>query len=160
MILRKRSAYGEKDLRDNILRIKTRKFGEIDIEEGKIIRMPAGVPGFPGRNRYVILDRKETRPFYWYQCVDDPDLALVIISPYLFKPEYSIDLAPAFKEMSWKAEKPESLLIYVVVNASDGGQGKITANLIGPLIINNPKREAIQMIISDSSYSHKHPIFS
>lgn len=158
--MKKLSFYGEKNLRDNIVKIKTRKFGEIDIEKGKIIRMPAGLPGFPGRNRYVILDRKETRPFYWYQSVDDPDLAIVIMSPYLFKPEYYIDLAPAFKEMSWNAEKPENLLIYVVVNASDGGREKITANLIGPLVVNSRKREAIQMIISDSPYSHKHPIFS
>jgi flagellar assembly factor FliW len=140
------------------LKIETSQFGTIQIPEEKIITMPAGIPGFPGRRHFIILEREETRPFCWYQCVDDPDLALVIMNPHLFKPDYSVDLKPAVMEMSWKAEEEDSLKLYVVVNASDGVPEKITANLIGPLVINARRHEAIQMVIHDSSYSHRYPI--
>ena len=140
------------------MKIETSQFGTIQIAEDKIITMPAGMPGFPGRRRFVILEREETLPFYWYQCVDDPDLALVIMDPYLFKPDYSVDLNPALKEMSWEADGRDSLRLYVVVNASEGVPEKITANLIGPLVINTRKREAVQIVIYDSRYSHRYPI--
>jgi len=144
------------------LKIETTQFGKIQIEEEKIITMPFGMPGFPGKKRFIILERKETQPFYWYQCADDPALAFVIINPYLFKPDYSVDLKPTLKEMSWEAEGKESLKLYVVVNTStsDGVADKITANLIGPLLINTQRCEAVQMFIHNNSYSHKYPIFS
>jgi flagellar assembly factor FliW len=140
------------------LKIETSQLGTIQIAEDKIISMPAGMPGFPGRRRFIILEREETRPFYWYQCVDDPNLALVIMNPYLFKPDYLVDLKPALKEMSWETDEQDSLKLYVVVNASEGVPEKVTANLIGPLVINTRKREAVQIIIHDSPYSYQHPI--
>ena len=140
------------------MKIETPQFGTIEIAEDKIITMPAGMPGFPGRRRFIILEREETQPFYWYQCVDDPDLALVIMDPYLFKPDYSVDLNPALKEMSWEADGEDSLKLYVVVNASEGVPEKITANLIGPLVINTQRHEAVQMVVHDSPYSHRYPI--
>jgi len=140
------------------LKIETAQFGTIQIAEGKIITMPAGMPGFPGRRRFIILEREETRPFCWYQCVDDPGLALVIMNPYFFKPDYSVDLKPALKEMSWENDGEDSLSLYVVVNASEGMPEKITANLIGPLVINSRRHEAVQMVIHDSPYSHRYPI--
>lgn len=144
------------------MKIETTQFGKIQIEEKKIITMPAGIPGFPGRKRFIILERKETQPFYWYQCVDDPALAFVIINPYLFKPDYSVDLTPTIKEMSWEADREENLKLYVVVNTStsNGAPDKITANLIGPLLINTQSCEAVQIFIHNNSYSHKYPIFS
>ena len=118
------------------------------------------MPDFSGRNCFIILDCEESRPFYWYQCVDDPDLSFVIINPYLFKPDYSVDLKPrSLKEMSWEADGEESLELYVVVNAFNGAPDKITANLIGPLLINTRRWEAVQMVIHNNSYSHKYPIF-
>jgi flagellar assembly factor FliW len=140
------------------LKIETSRFGTVQIAENKIITMPAGMPGFPGRRLFIILELAESRPFYWYQCVDASDLALVIMNPYLFKPDYLVDLKPAIKEMSWEADGEDSLKLYVVVNASEGAPEKVTANLIGPLVINTLKREAVQMVVHDSPYSHRYPI--
>ncbi len=159
-MLQKQLVSGEKNvLRSKVLKIETTKFGTIQIEEEKIITMPTGMLGFQGRKRFIILDREESRPFYWYQCVDDPALSFVIINPYLFKPDYSVDLKPTLKEMLWEADGEESLKLYVVVNASNGAPDKITANLIGPLLINIQRWEAVQLIIHNNSYSHKYPIF-
>jgi len=141
------------------LKLETRDFGQVEIDESRVITMPAGMPGFPGMQRFVILDREETRPFLWYQCIDDPDLAFVIITPNLFEPDYAVDLRAVQREMSWDGGKEEDLAIYAIVNASEGIPEKITANLIGPLVINTRKKEATQMVITGSPYSHKQPVF-
>ena len=141
------------------MKIKTTRFGTITIEEEKIITMPFGMLGFPDVKRYVILQHKENSPFFWYQSVDDPALAFVIMSPFLFKPDYDVDVENVLKEMSWnEEEKQDNLELYVVVNIPKGAPEKMTANFIGPILINNKIRQAVQMVISDSPYTHKFPL--
>jgi flagellar assembly factor FliW len=122
--------------------------------------MPVGMLGFPGKSRFILLDRKESKPFLWYQCVDDPSLAFVIMNPYLFNPDYSLNIQQVMKEMSWKNVNAEDLSVFVVVNIPHGAPERITANLMAPLILNIKKLEALQKVFHDSPYSHKYPIFS
>jgi flagellar assembly factor FliW len=141
------------------LKIKTTRFGTINIEEEKIITMPFGMLGFLDKKRFVMLQHKENSPFFWYQAVDDPTLAFVITSPFLFKPDYKVDVDDVLKEMSWNGDMEENNLeLYVVVNIPKGSPEKMTANLIGPILINNKVRRAVQMVISNSPYTHKFPL--
>ena len=136
------------------------RFGTIEIDSSKIIYMPVGMLGFPGKRRFILLERKESKPFLWYQCVDAPSLAFVIMNPYLFTPDYSLDIKQVMKEMSWDEDKAEDLSIFVVVNIPHGVPERITANLMAPLILNINKLEALQKVFHDSQYSHKYPVFS
>jgi len=142
-----------------MITIENTQFGTVQVEEDKMITMPSGIPGFPGKKRFVILEREDTQPFYLYQCVDDPALSFVIMNPYLFKPDYSVNLKPVRKEMAWNRNGAEQIKVYVIVNTSGGGPNKMTANLIGPLVINTGRREALQIVIPNSPYSHRHPVF-
>ena len=122
--------------------------------------MPTGMLGFPEKKRCIILAHREDSPFFWYQSVDDPDLAFVITSPSLFHPDYKVDLTDTLKAMSWEPDEKESILLYVVVNIPKGKPEKMTANFIGPILINSTARQAVQMVIPDSLYSHKFPLLN
>ncbi len=138
------------------MKINTRKFGEIDIAENKILTMPDGLPGFPGFDRFVLLEDPNSVPFCWFQSVETPNLALVVMNPFVFKPDYSIDLNQLVLSKGWGNVKMEDLLVYVVITISGSGPGKsITANLMGPLVINLEKKEVVQMVIPDAGYSHQ-----
>ncbi len=137
----------------------TRKFGEIDIDEKKILFMPEGLPGFPGFERFVLLEDPKTKPFCWFQSVETPNLALVVMSPFVFKPDYTLNIEGFILSRNWADTRPEDISIYVVINvAGEGKTKKITANLMGPIIINTIKKEAVQFIMADSSYSHRHNV--
>jgi len=140
------------------LKIETGKFGEITIEDNKIIHMPAGLPGFPGKHRFTLIERPETKPFCWYQSMDDPNLALILISPNIIKPDYSINMKSVLSLTGWNSNGKDDFVVFVVVNASSGKFNTITANLIGPIVINPKKREAYQLLLHDSPYSHQHPV--
>jgi len=141
------------------LRVDTTKFGPITVDEQKIIIMPFGMLGFPDEKRYVIVQHKENSPFFWYQSVDDPSLAFVITSPFFFVPDYSVSLDDAINQMSWDDEKiEEKVELYVVVNIPNGVPNKMTANLIGPLLVNTESFQALQMVVTDSPYSHRFPL--
>ena len=141
------------------MKVNTTRFGQLILEEEKIIDMPTGMLGFPDKRRFFILKNREDSPFFWYQCVDDPTLAFVITNPSLFVPNYKVDLSEAFKVMMWDPAELECVLVYVVVNIPKGCPKKMTGNFIGPILINQKKSQAVQTVISNSPYSHQYPLF-
>jgi flagellar assembly factor FliW len=143
-----------------VLQIESSRFGTLEVPGEKIIAMPGGMPGFPDDKRFVILERKESKPFLWYQSVDSPSLAFVIANPFLFKADYQVDLVAGKKGMGWEEATEADLKLYVIVNASSGDPAKMTANLMGPLVIHTSRNEAVQMVVHNSPYSHRHPIFN
>jgi flagellar assembly factor FliW len=143
------------------LKIETTRFGTISIKKEKIIDMPFGMLGFPDKKKFIILQHRENSPFFWYQSVDDSTIAFVITSPFLFKPDYKIDIEDASKEMSWNGDgKTDHLEIYIVVNIPKGLPEKMTGNFIGPILVNNKVRQAVQIVIPNSPYIHNFPLLS
>ena len=143
------------------MKIKTTRFGTIDIEEEKIIKMPFGILGFPDKKKFIILQHQENSPFFWYQSVDDPGLAFVITDPFLFIPDYKIDLEVTLKEMSWNGDGNSRYLnLFIVVNIPRGMPHKMTGNFIGPILVNDKVYQAVQIVLSDSPYTHRFPLFT
>lgn len=143
------------------MKIATRKFGEIEIDETKILDMPNGLPGFDDFKKFVLLEDHKTAPFCWFQSVEEPNLALVIINPLVFKPDYQVDKMGLALDLGWKEATPEEILVYVVVNIS--GQEKdrlITANLLGPILINARNNQVAQVVLSNSGYAYQYNILS
>ena len=142
------------------MKIKTARFGTIDIEEEKIIKMPFGMLGFPDKKKFIVLQHQENSPFFWYQSVDDLGLAFVITNPFLFIPDYKIDLEVTLKEMSWNGDgNSRDLNLFIVVNIPRGMPHKMTGNFIGPILVNNKVYQAVQIVLSNSPYTHKFPLF-
>lgn len=140
------------------MRIETRQFGVMDIDEEQIYTMPTGMPGFPGTKRFVIIERQEIWPFCCYQCLDEPELSFYIMNPHLFEANYHVDLPYAAKEIGWEEEITD-IGVYVIVNTSAGIPDKITANLMGPLLVHAKRREAVQFVLHEGKYSHQTPVF-
>ncbi len=141
------------------MKISTRKFGEIEIDEQKVLVMPEGLPGFPGFERFALLEDLKSAPFCWLQSLEEPNLALIIMNPLIFKPDYKIDLEGFVASRGWEDIGEDDLLTYVVINISEKeNNNKITANLMGPIIINLKNNEAIQVAISNSAYSHQYNV--
>jgi flagellar assembly factor FliW len=142
------------------LKIETTRFGVKEIDEGKIISVPYGMLGFPQSRRFVLFPHKEGSPFYWFQSADDPALAFVLTKPSLFVSGYTVDLRETIRRMAWgESENGASFELYVVVTIPRGSPEKMTANLLGPVLINNEARQAVQMVLSESPYSHQFLLF-
>ena len=143
------------------MKIETTRFGEVSIQPDKIINMPFGIPGFADHRQFVLFEHKQDSPFLWLQSVDNPGLAFVITDPCLFKSDYSIDLERALMDLSWDpAPEPEQLQLYVIVNIPPGKPEKMTANLMGPILLHNGTREAAQIVLTDGAYSHRVPLMA
>ena len=141
------------------MKINTRKFGEVEVDEAKVINMSDGLPGFESYKRFILLEDAKYKPFCWFQSVEEPNLALVVMDPFIFKPDYRLDFKQVIEMKDWKDLDEKDLAIFVVVNVSASGKEKrITANLIGPLVVNPRTNEAVQAVFADAPYSHQHNI--
>lgn len=141
------------------MKVETTQFGTVDVPEEKVITMPQGLLGFPDKRRFFIIQEKKTMPFVWYQSLDNPALAVVMVDPWLFKPDYQLDLELAIQAMGWNGDGDQvPLECYVIITIPRGAPEKMTANLMGPVVLNPNTREAVQVVLSDESYSFKYPL--
>ncbi len=139
------------------MKIETRQFGKIDIDEEKIVTMPLGIPGFKDMKRFVVLQKEETVPFLLFQSLEDPNLSFVVLDPVKIFSEYKIEKKDLEKQVRWDFDTDE-LSCFVIVTIPNGNPEKMTANLMAPLVINNNKKEGLQLILENSLYSHQHQL--
>ncbi len=137
--------------------IKTTRFGEMEIDNGRVIHFPEGMIGFPDHRNFVLLEHKPGSPFMWLQSTEDPDLAFVLINPYRMKSDYLEDL-PHDERARVLGENGRSPLILAVVTIPRGEAHRATANLLGPLVIDVEKRTGRQVILAGSAYQTRHPL--
>ena len=142
------------------LQLSTSRFGMIDAEEDQVITLPSGLIGFPEQKRYILKEHKEGSSFLWFQSVDDGCLAFVVIDPRLFEPAYKIELGPEDRAALAlnNGGAADEVRTFAIVNLSGRPPAEVTANLLGPIVINVNKRLAKQIVLYGSPWSHRHPI--
>jgi flagellar assembly factor FliW len=139
------------------LKVATKAYGLIDVDERQKIIFPQGLFGFEKLTDYLLLDA-ERQPFYWLQSMDEEEVAFVLVSPFLFRPDYEVNISNEELDVIG-LRSPEKALIFSIVTIPGDG-GTITANLQGPLIINRDTRMGKQAILSDDRWKTKHDIMA
>jgi len=139
------------------MKVSTKAFGEVDIDERQLVTFPAGLPGFVKFTRWALLDASR-KPFYWLQSVELPELAFALIDPFLFRPDYSLDL-PDELLAEIGVRSPDDALVFSIVTVPANG-GPITANLLAPVVISRINRVGMQAILVDSRWQVKHDIMA
>jgi len=64
------------------------RFGTIEVNEDRMITMPAGMIGFASETRFVLLEPNAGRTTGWLQSVDNPELAFPVIDANALSPNY------------------------------------------------------------------------
>ena len=140
-----------------IFPVKTRNFGTINVRSDQIISLQPGLLGFSQYHRYVLIEHHQEAPFLWLQCLDKSDLAFVVIDPRCFLPDFQPPLlSKVMQEM--EVEQPEDLKLLAILTIPSGKPQEMTANLMGPVVINLKTRQGRQLILEDTHYSHKHRV--
>ena len=139
------------------MKIATKAYGLIDVNEGQRITFPQGLLGFEKLRDYVLLDA-ERQPFYWLQSLDVEQVAFILINPFLFRPDYEMNIDNEELLPIGITDPGKALIFSIVTILADGSP--MTANLQGPLVINRDNRRGIQAILTDSRWKTKHDIIA
>jgi flagellar assembly factor FliW len=137
------------------MRVNTKAYGAVDVDERQKIYFPYGIMGFEQLKDYVLLDA-EQKPFYWLQSMDVVEIAFVLINPRVFRPDYALEV-PEEELQEIGIERPDKLLDFVIVTIPDN-PAEMTANLQGPIIINREARLGRQSISTSPQWRVRHPI--
>ncbi len=136
--------------------IKTRLFGEIEIEDEKILHFPSGLVGMKPMKRFILLDTEREKPFRWLQSLDDAEIAFLTLEPRLVRPDYRVAVQQEEVHPLGITESTELLVLCIVTIYRE--PRTLTANLQGPLLINAENFQGKQLILIDSQYHNRHDI--
>ncbi|MCF6138754.1 flagellar assembly protein FliW [Pseudalkalibacillus berkeleyi] len=139
------------------MKIDTRYFGEMEIEEKEIIKFEQGLPGFIEEKKFVVIPfGDEETPLNILQSVSTPSLAFVIANPFLFFRNYEFDIPEAVtSQLQIKGE--QEVAVFVILTVQDPFE-KTTANLKAPIVINIEKGYGKQIVLNDEQYITKHTL--
>lgn len=141
------------------MRADTRLFGEIEIEDEKIIKFEQGIIGFPDLKHFALIfdvEKGEQATIKWLQSMDEPEFAMPVVSPYDFKEDY----APTVNDEMIKAIgeiHAENIYVLTTVTVPED-ISKISINLKAPFLINTDTNCGAQIILEDA-YPVKYSIY-
>jgi len=140
--------------------IKTKHFGEIDLDENKIIQFENGIFGFENYKNYTLLfdnEGGEGQDISWFQSLEEPDLAIPVISPFLVKADYNPEVEDELlKSLGQLSEENIVVLVSITVPADIQN---ISINLKAPFIINSDTRKGSQIIVENPEYEIKYRFY-
>ena len=120
------------------------------------IHFPEGLVGCGSWKKFVLLtEEHQDLPVGVLQCLDEPGVILMVTDPALVQPGYKAVLTAEDRKALGLPPGARPVLYSTLTLASDG---TITANLLGPLAINPQTRQGKQLVLSDTSYSARHPV--
>jgi len=139
--------------------IETARFGQIEVDENNIIKFDAGLLAFEDLTRFILCDIGETPNFKWLQSIDNPQVAFLLVDPFVIKQDYYVDLNDELVE-KLEVLAPEDVIIYTTVTIPKSGLKDATTNLVGPLVINWKNKQARQVICEADNNIIKYPLLA
>jgi len=139
------------------MKIKTSRFGEMEVRDEDRLTVVGGLLGFYGWCEYVAYRPENLGIFRWLQSVDIPQLAFVICPAEVIVPGYHIGV-PREELACIGVEEAEDAEVFVILTNPQDPR-RMCANLLGPLIVNTARGLARQVVLYDTEYSSRHVVF-
>ena len=139
-------------------KINTSRFGELEIDEKRVVNFKDGIPAFEDEHEFIILPYDVESPYYFMQSVKTPDLAFLLTIPFLFFPDYTFEIDDAsLKELEIQDE--DKVLYYTLITIPKGSIQDMTTNLLAPVILNTVNMKAKQLVLEKTNYKTKERLF-
>ena len=128
--------------------IKTRIFGEVTIDDEKMINFPNGIVGFPELTDFALIhdaEKGNQGGIRWLQSVQEPNFAMPVVDPLVIRTDYN----PSVDEELLKViGEGDNLLVLVTITVPSDLK-KMSINLKAPLVVNVDTRKAVQVVLED-----------
>jgi len=139
------------------MQVKTKHFGEVEIDDNKLVTFDEGIYGFESLTKYVILydnEDNEMQAFCWLQSIEDSEICLPMVDPISWFPTYAPEIKDDLILKIGKLEESD-LSVFSVIVVPDKFED-ITANLKAPIIVNKETLKGIQVVVEGDIYQVRH----
>lgn len=140
--------------------VKTKFFGEIDVDDQKVITFDNGLIGFENLKKFTLIYNSETEQsntITWLQSLEEQMVALPVLNPFSVMSDYN----PVVEDeilVKLGELNPENTVIFLTLTVPSDIT-KMTTNLKAPIIINAETRMGCQVIAENPDYVVKYNIF-
>ena len=142
------------------MKINTRVFGEIEIDESKVIHFPAGIIGFPEMTDFALVydeEKGKDAPIKWLQSIQETGFALPVMDPLLVAEDYNPEVEDDYLLPLGEIKEEDILVLVTVTVPKDLKQMSI--NLQAPIIVNVETQKAAQIIVNTEKYPTKYYVY-
>jgi flagellar assembly factor FliW len=133
-------------------------------EESSPIEFPSGLVGFEEWKRFVLLAHPESGALRLLQSLDDARVTFIVADPRQITPDYRLSLSEADaralqadEHAAVAPEWPSGLDAYCILSVQED-PFSVTANLLGPLVVNWQAGLGRQVILSESDYDTRYQV--
>ena len=141
------------------MKVNTRLFGEVEVDEERIITFTQPIMGFEEYTHYTLIYNSEKKgAIMWLQCIDEPQLTFTVVDPMKVIEEYNPVVDDEWLAPLGKVRNEDDYFILSVVTVP-ADLTKMTANLKAPIVINTNTRKACQIIVNNDEYVVRYNVY-
>lgn len=141
------------------MKLQTRIFDEIEIDESKKLIFEQGVIGYPDFKEFFLLcdaEREAESTIRWLQSADDPCFALPVIDPLLIREDYNPSVEDEI--LASLGDINSEFVVFTTIRVpSDITQ--MTVNLKAPIIVNADTQKGCQVIVEAEGCDVRVPVY-
>lgn len=140
-----------------MVKINTRDFGEIEINEDRIFHFPNGVFAFEDSKHFALISPlgDDIYPM-WLQSTEDTTPCFIVFDPSLIDAAYRVTLSKGEKSLLRLGDSSPTRYLSIAKVPAD--YRDTTVNMKSPIIINTELKIATQVILP-TDYEFRLPIY-
>jgi flagellar assembly factor FliW len=128
------------------IKLNTRDFGEIEINEENIFHFPSGVFAFEDTRHFALISPLGDGVYpMWLQSADDVTPCFVVFDPSIIDENYEVTLSRSEKALL--DVKDETNLRYLVIAKVPENFRETTVNMKSPIVLNTDTNTGAQFIL-------------
>ncbi len=124
------------------MKVDTSRFGPLEIDAQDVIDFPTGLLGLENCRHWVLLADATNDAMGWMQSTTRPEIALAVVSPRRFVPDYQVRVFRSELE-TLELNDLSDAQVLAIVGKNDRS---ITLNLKAPLVIHLSRRLGRQVV--------------
>ena len=131
---------------------------EQEKEKKTKLHFPHGLYGFEGYTDFELFPA-EVDPLLRMQSIENKDLCFLLVDPFTFFEDYEFDVDDDTLNLL-EIENADDIFTLALITISKSSPAVVTANLQGPIVINNSNKKAKQIVLVDTEWKTKHDLFA
>ncbi len=139
--------------------VKTRYFGDVDLDDDKILTFDRGIIGFEHLRKFALIYNNEKggdTAIQWLQSVEERTVALPIIDPASVVLDYNPSVEDSYLEPLGELH-PDDTAVFVTLTVPEKIEN-MSVNLKAPIVINAANKKGCQ-VITESDFPVKYNIY-
>ncbi len=131
-------------------------------KESPPIHFPNGLVGLEDWKEFAIVSHPEGGDLRLLQSLQDNRMSLIVVDPRQIDPTFKISLNETDVQAlefsgDYQSSFPEGLEVYCILSVQEE-PFYVTANMLGPLVINPETGLGRQIIQANSNYNSRYPV--